>query len=329
MPCFNSYGSFDDSSDITHWYFEKYGDGTAAGTLSWIDNYVGRSGLVTMMQTPGEKGKLTQVFSVPSTGWYTAVAKLATDIADTTKQQKVYLYLQELDSSTAVVATGNQVMQPGAGGFAGAGIWKQLQISFYAEGTMLGVQVVGINPTNSSVTGSLYVDDVWVYAGAPQVTTPIPLTNASFAAGTVGWMYQIYGDGTGIGTWSGVPTWSEHTSVLQGIQAGGEKAKVSQLYSAPPSNTLGSVWVYSSATSINNSQKVYLYIYSYDSGYTQIIESGNAILQPGKWTPNQWRQLQFGYIPLTLYNAVQVVGINPTGKPNQTIYFDEVVVKQD
>jgi hypothetical protein len=327
-PYLNSYGEFTISSDTQHWYFEKYGDGISAGTLSWATGYSGQTGVARIRQTPGQKGKLTQVFSVPSTGWYTAIAKVATDIAAVTKQQKVYLYLQELDSSTAVAATANEVIQSGSGGFNGAGVWKQMQISFYAQNTLLGIQVVGINPTNSSVTGNIYFDDIWVYAGAPQVTAPIVLNNPSFSAGTVGWMYAVYADGTGTGTWTGINTWSGHTSVLKGSQAGGEKAKVSQLYSAPTSIALGSVWVYSASSSMSNSQKVYLYIYSNDSGYNKIIESGNAILQPGKWVPNQWQQLRFGYIPLTPYNAVQLVGINPIGKPYQSLYFDEVAVKQ-
>ena len=58
------------------------------------------------------------------------------------------------------------------------------------------------------------------------------------------------------------------------------------------------------------------------------MESGNAIVQPGKWTPNQWQQVQFGYTPLTQFNAVQAVGINPVGRPTESIFFDEVVLKQ-
>ncbi|MCX7919604.1 MAG: hypothetical protein N3A72_08380, partial [bacterium] len=82
------------------------------------------------------------------------------------------------------------------------------------------------------------------------------------------------------------------------------------------------------ATVLGQTQKVYLYLYSYDSGYTKIIESGNAILQPGKWVPGQWRQVQVGYRPLTPYNAVQLVAINPSGNPYQAIYFDAVELKQ-
>jgi hypothetical protein len=312
----NSYGAFTISSDTTHWLFEKYGDGISAGTLSWISVYQ----CINLFQTPGQKGKLTQMFSVPSTGWYTAITRVLTDIANASKQQKVYLYLQELDGSNAIVATGNQVVQSGSGRLSGG--WKQMQISFYAQNTVLGVQVVGINPTISNVTGSLYIDDIWVYAGGPQVTNTIPLTNSSFDTGTVGWAYQVYADGTGPGIWS------EWSGLLIGSQAGGEKGKVSQLYSAPAKNTLGSVMVYSASTSMSMAQKVYLYVYSYDSIYSKIIESGNAILQPGKWTPGQWRQLQFGYTPFTPYNALQLVGINPTGNPYQAIYFDEVELKQ-
>ncbi|MDI6783949.1 MAG: hypothetical protein QME64_07630 [bacterium] len=323
------FGSFTTSSDTNFWYFEKYGDATTAGSLSWSSNFAGQSGVLKMTQTPGQKAKLTQIFSVASAGWYTARAKVATDITDATKQQKVYLYLQQLDISTAVAATGNQVVASGAGGFGAVSTWRDLTISFYAQGTLLAVQVVGINSASSGVTGGFYVDEIWVTSGAVQPTTPISLTNGSFDSGTTGWLVETYADGVGSGTWTPLSTWWGHTAVLFGTQTSGEKAKISQLFNLPSINTaLASVWVYSGATTTNQTQKVYLYVYSYDNGTTKIIESGNAILQPGKWTPNQWRQVQFGYTPLTQFNAVQVVGINPVGRPNESIFFDEVVIKQ-
>jgi hypothetical protein len=327
-----SYSEFTDSSDIAHWYFDKYGDGSAGGgTLSWLDSYGSQSGVIKLMQTPGQKAQLTQVFSVPSTGWYSATVKVATDIADASKQQKVYLYLQELGSDTAVVATANQVLAGGSGAFEGAGEWRELAISFYIHGTLAGVQVVGINPSSSGVTGSLYIDDIWVTAGAAQPTASMPINNANFSSSTSGWTFQVYGDATTGGTWSWVSSLGGYSGVLKGTQAGREKGQISQLFAFPNNehNALGSVWVYSGASTATNTQKIYLYIYSQDAGYTKIIESGNAILQPGKWTPGVWTQLQFGYIPFTPYNAVQLVGINPSGKPTQSIYFDAVEVKQD
>jgi hypothetical protein len=325
-----SYGTFTGSSDTGYWYFEKYGDGTAPGALSWVENYGGRSGVIQMTQTPGQKAKLTQLFSVPSTGWYTAKAKVATDITDTSKQQKVYLYLQQLDSNTAVAATANQVIASGSGGLGSANTWRDMEIAFYATGTSLGVQVVGINPGTSGVTGSLYVDDIQVLAGSAQPTTTLAITNPSFSSNIAGWLFQPYGDATALGTWSWVSSLSGRSGLLQGTQSGGEKGKGSQPFSSSTalSNMLGSVWVYSSATTATNTQKIYLYIYSYDSSGT-IIESGNAILQSGKWTPGQWQQLQFGYTPYSRYNAVQLVGINPSGKPTQSLYFDTVELKQD
>jgi hypothetical protein len=319
----NSYGAFTGSHDITHWYWEKYGDGISAGTLSWSSV----TECIAVTQNPGQKGKLTQIFSVPSTGWYTATANVLTNIATVSKRQKVYLYLQQLDSSTTIVATGNQVIQPGAGGLDDDS-WRTLEISFYATGTILAVQVVAINNASSGVSGALYLDDIWVYAGGPVGTNPIVINNGSFDAGTSGWLAQIYADGTGMGSWGRMTSLWGHTGLVQGVQAGGQKAKLSQLYSADIEQTLATVWVFSSATSKNNTQKVYLYVYSYDSGYSKVIESGNGILQAGKWAPNQWRQIQFGYTPLNAYNAVQVVGINPTGKPNQNLYFDMVELKQ-
>ncbi|MDI6783023.1 MAG: hypothetical protein QME64_02885, partial [bacterium] len=60
----NNYGAFTSESDTTYWLFEKYGDGTSAGTLSWISTYQ----CIAITQTPGQKAKFTQLFSVPSTG---------------------------------------------------------------------------------------------------------------------------------------------------------------------------------------------------------------------------------------------------------------------
>ncbi|MFB3896160.1 MAG: beta strand repeat-containing protein [bacterium] len=327
-PYLNTYGDFTVSSDTSYWYWEKYGDGTGSGTLSWTGSFMSQTGIVKMTQSAGEKGKITQIFAVPSTGWYTAITKVATDIADTAKQQKVYLYLQELDSISAVAATGNLVMQSGNGGFGQASTWRDLSISFYCQSTIIGVQVVGINPASSGISGSLYIDSIWVYTAGPDVTSSLPINNGSFNAGTTGWLVNVYADGTGIGTWSEVSSLSSRTGIVCGTQAGGEKTKLSQIYSTGTDQTLASVWVYSNATSSSLVQKVYLYIYSYDSGFSKVIESGNGILQSGKWSPGQWQQIQFGYTPLTEYNAVQVVGINPSGNPTASIYFDAIDLEQ-
>jgi hypothetical protein len=328
----NSSGQFTVGDDTTHWFFEVYGNGAGAGTLSWISSW----NLVMMMQAPGQKGKLSQVFYVPSPGWYTARVNVTTDIADTTKQQKVYLYLYEFDQNTTIISCGNQVIASGAGGLGKAWEWKQMEISYYASGTILGVQVVGINPSSSGVWGSLYIDDIFVYPAPPQVercygATAIPLTNASFDTAIAGWYIEIYGDGTGAGNWSWLSIWADRIGILHGSQTSGQKAKVSQLFSFPNAgkNASASVWVYSSATTQNNTQKVYLYLYSYASGSTKIMESGNGILYAGQWTPGEWRQIKFGYTPMSKFNAVQVVGINPSGNPTQSIYFDEVAVDQD
>ncbi|MFB3897712.1 MAG: hypothetical protein ACE14V_15580 [bacterium] len=321
----NSYGTFSVGSDTTQWYFEKYGDGSASGNLTWLSNYSDQTGVLKLTQAPGEKGKISQVFNVTTPGWYTAVAKVATDIADPTKQQKVYLYLQQLDNTAAVAATGNQVLAYGSGALTPVTTWRTLQISFYAETTFLGVQVVGINMGYSGVTGSLYIDDVWVYAGAEIPTGTVTLTNSDFDSGTTGWLIQPYGDASTAGTWSG---WS---NLLLGTQTGGEKGKISQMFNFASSGTNAgaSVLVLSNASTIANTQKVYLYVYSYDSGYSKVVESANAIFQAGKWVPGVWHELQLGFIPLTGYNAVQIVGINPIGSPNQSLYFDEVIVETE
>ncbi|MDI6784260.1 MAG: PKD domain-containing protein [bacterium] len=317
----NRYGEFTVSSDTIHWYFEVYGDGTGAGMLM-VDT---TAGYIVIEQIPGQKGKLTQVFSVPSTGWYTAKTKVWTTIGTPNQQQKVYLYLQELDSNTTVVATGNQVIQPGSGYFGGAGNQKEMQISFYTQSTLMGVQLVAINPSSSGVAGGLYADYVWVTPGAPQPTAII--FSDSFDSGTAGWLFQPYGDAASAGTWL-----NEYSNLIL-TQAGGQKGKASKLFNltttAKPVSA--SVWVYSDVSALNKSQKIYLYLYDYTTGYTAIIDSGNAILQPGKWwTPDTtWRQLQFIFTPSSLYNALQLVGINPEGNDWAGLYFDALEVKQD
>ncbi|MCX7918763.1 MAG: hypothetical protein N3A72_03950 [bacterium] len=321
----NSFGAFSSASDTTHWFFERYGDGSAAGILTWVGSFSGQTGVLKLTQTPGQKGKITQVVNVNNTGWFTAIAKVATDVATLSKQQKVYLYLQQLDINTTVTATGNLVVASGAGALSPSSTWRNLKISFYASTTFLGIQLVSINPANSGVTSSLYIDDIWVYAGADLPTGTVPLSNSSFDSGTIGWLIEPYGDAVSAGSWTG---WS---NLLLGIQSGGEKGKLTQMFSITSAgrNMTASVKVLSGATTAGNTQKIYLYIYSHDSGYNKIMESGNAISQPGKWIPSVWYQLQFGLVPLTRYNAVQVVGVNPTGRPYQALYFDDIQVKSD
>jgi hypothetical protein len=119
---------------------------------------------------------------------------------------------------------------------------------------------------------------------------------------------------------------------MRGTQAGGEKAKASQVFSFPSSadkNAYGSIWVCSGASSAANTQKVYLYLYSYDAGYSKVMESGNAVVYSGYWTPATWKEIKLGYTPMSIYNVVQFIGINPSGKPSQSIYFDAVTVKQE
>lgn len=327
----NAFGSFDMLADLSYWQFEKYADGTGAGGFVWTDNFVGQSGVARMNQNPGEKGKITQVFSVPSSGWYTARAKVATDITEKANQQKVYLYLQELSSNMAIVSDANIVVQPGKGGFSSVSTWRELKISFYTASNLMAVQLVSINPGNSNTYGSLYIDDIWVTPGAELPTKTITIKNPDFNTDTSDWQYQVYADGSGLGTWSWISTLSPRTGILQGMQSGGEKGKLSQKLILPylQQDATGSVWVYSGAGTNGYTQKVYLYIYSYDnSAYNNIVESGNAILQPGKWIVGSWRQLKFAYVPYTAYNAIQLVSINPSGRPVEYIYFDTVEIKQ-
>ncbi|MFB3895065.1 MAG: SBBP repeat-containing protein [bacterium] len=319
-PYFNINSEFTDSNDTNFWYFEKYGDGTGAGTLLLDTTY----GFVAIYQNPEEKGKLTQIFSVPSTGWYTAKAKVWTTIADPSKQQKVYLYLQELDEHNQVVASGTQVIQPGSGYFSSAWNPKELAISFYAQGTKLAVQLVAINPANSGEIGSLCIDYIRVTDGVEIPSNAITLINPSFDDETNGWLLEPYGDAPYAGIWT--TAWS----VLALTQDGGNKGKASQLFSLPTTdqNVYASAWVYGDATSISETQKVYLYLYDYASGYQKVIDSGDMILQPGKWTPGQWHQLQFVFPASIQTNTVQLVGINPTSNSWASLYFDEVEVKQ-
>jgi hypothetical protein len=322
----NNYGGFSSSNDTTHWYFESYNDSTSPGSLIWSSSgSPGSIGVVMLKELPGEKGKLSQIFSVSTPGWYTLHARIRSTIFYQDLHPKVVLSLQEFDSNTTIIASANQVILPGTGRFGGSGAWKPLEISLYAQNTLLGIQFIVINSIDTSYTSYIYVDDLWVYPGVAVVTTEIGLSNSEFDEGTTGWYIEPYGDAWSAGIWEG---WN---GLLVGSQGPGEKGKISQLFelSTTEINVTGSVWVYSGATSINETQKVYLYLYSYDSGYGKVIESGNAILQPGKWVSSQWHQIQFGCLPLTTYNAVQLVAINPIGNPYQAIYFDDLEVKQE
>ena len=331
----NNHGTFTEPDDTTHWYFQAYGDADPSpgpGTLTWASSFASQNGVIALLQDIGQKGKLTQVFSIPSSGWYTAQAKIATDVANATNQQKVYLYLQELASDSSIAATGNVVIAFGKGGLGSASTWRDIKVSFYATNTILGVQIVGINHQANGIDNArLYIDDVIVYDGVSQSTGIVALTNPNFDTDTSGWVLENYADAIGPGIWYWLSYLPGHSGVLQGTQVAGEKGKMSQFANVPYAehDAIGSVWVYSDAISLSDTQKVYLYLYSYDSGYNNIVESGNAILQPGKWTPGVWRQLQFGYTPWSAFNAVQLVGINPLGRPTQSIYFDEVLIKQD
>ncbi|MFB3896653.1 MAG: GerMN domain-containing protein [bacterium] len=315
----NSYGYFTTSSDTSYWFYQLYADGINTGTLSWVSSM----NSVSITQVPGEKSKISQVFSVPSSGWYTAETRVCSSITDSAKQQKVYLYLQEFDDQYQIKASGNQVVYSGAGGLTAYPTWKPMQVGFYTEGTNVSVQVVAINPSDSNTTASLYIDDILVYPNAYQPEISTGLTNASFDSGTTGWLMQPYGDAGTAGIW----TTASSNLIL--AQDGGNKGKASQLfrlqnYEEP---TLSTLWVYSDATAKSQTQKIYLYLYSYSSGYNKIIESGNAVLYAGKWTPGEWHQIRIGYIPMTDYNVVQLVGINPAGNSWASLYFDGVEVK--
>jgi hypothetical protein len=197
----------------------------------------------------------------------------------------------------------------------------------------MGVQVVGINQLASGVSGNLYIDDVWVVAGASLPSGTVTLTNPDFTSDISGWLAEVYGGASsGSGTWS----WDGsnvggHIGVLSGYQSAGQKGQLTQNVNLPygSDDALCSVWVYSGAGAMGDTQKVYLYLYSLNSSGGMIVVSGNAILQPGGWAQGVWRELKFGYPPLTGYNAVQIVGINRPAKPTQYIYFDSVEVKQD
>ncbi|MFB3895124.1 MAG: LVIVD repeat-containing protein [bacterium] len=329
----NGYSQFSTSSDTSHWYFEPYGDSIYPGVLSWISTYE----CCAITQAPGQKGKLSQIFTVPYPGWYTAKAKIRTDIAEVSNQQKVYLYLYEYNQvgdstlrDTEIIASGSQVIYAGNGGFGDVSTGKELEVSFYAQNTMLGIQLVCINPISSGVWGSLYLDDLWVYPAEPQVercygATNVAMLNPSFDENTVGWILERYGESLYAGVWTTA------YSMLCLTQYGGNKGKASQSVQLPYSgrNACASVWVYSDAVSRGETQKVYLYLYSYPPEGDKIIESGNVVLYPGKWESNQWNQLKVAYTPMTEYAVVQAVGINPINNSWATLYFDEVSVNQD
>lgn len=324
----NSYGQFTISSDTSHWYFEPYGNSIYPGVLSWDST----DGYCAITQSTGQKAKLSQIFSVPEPGWHTATIKVATDISELDKQQKVVLYLHEFNQDTVMVSATNQVIYPGNGGFDNTTGYRQMQISVYAKNTILGVQLIVINPKDSGIGGSLYLDNFWVYPKEPEVeqalgVTKVALPNLDFESGIDNWILEPYTAFDSAGIW--LADWS----VLALSQFGGEKGKASYLFSLPTAgnNASAAVYVYNDAAfqSQKNIQKIYLSLYSYDSGYTKIIESGNLIIYPGSLPTKQWCRIKLAYSPPTANNAIQLVGINPNGNSWSTLYFDGITIDQD
>jgi hypothetical protein len=156
---------FSASSDTSSWYWQVYGGGSGSGTLTWLSSSLSSTGVVKISQTPGQKGQLTYIFNVSSSGWYTAKALVYTDVATASKRQKLYLNLADLDSGNAITAAGNLVVQPGGSWFSSSNYWQLMEISFKAQAkaAKLAVQLVAINPGNSGVTAGLYVDYIWAY----------------------------------------------------------------------------------------------------------------------------------------------------------------------
>ncbi|MCX7919113.1 MAG: hypothetical protein N3A72_05790 [bacterium] len=67
------------NSGLSDWTTQVYGDGTGIGTVTVEANYLGKTNVFKVAQTPGQKAKTTQVISVTPNQWYTARAKVATD----------------------------------------------------------------------------------------------------------------------------------------------------------------------------------------------------------------------------------------------------------
>ncbi|MCX7919114.1 MAG: hypothetical protein N3A72_05795 [bacterium] len=238
----------------------------------------------------------------------------------------------------SITRSAHDIIQPGQ---ADTG-WNDMEISFYARTSSLAVQFVSIMAAASSAGAALYWDDIEVFAAPPSVddaeltygNTKVAVNNGSFDSNTSGWIYQIYGDGTGTGTITWAASQSGRSGVLSISQVAGEKIKISQYGTGmaqeftPGKSVKLSAYVLTNAAA-GQGGKYYLYGYSQLAGYTSTKKSFAAIIQPGAIGSSTWEEIKVGGIPVTPYSTLQVVAITPTGKAAQTHYVDDITVAMD
>jgi hypothetical protein len=327
-------GKFD--STLSNWSTEIYGDGTGTGTITVEASYLGKTNVYKAAQTAGQKAKATQIIGgLTPNQWLTARAKVATDATDVNAaKQKAYLYIMDFGGSL-ITRSAHDIIQPG---FMTAGVWNDMEISIYSQVNQVAVQFVSIVQASATVGAGFYWDDIELFAAAPPVEdveltygdTEVAVTNGSFDSDTASWLYQIYGDGTGMGTITWAASQSGRSGVLSASQVTGEKGKATQngvLTNAAGKSTKLSAYVLTNAAA-GSGGKYYAYIYSTSPDWTSIRKSAAAIIQPGSIASSTWEEIKVGGVPSMPDGSIQIVFITGA-KPAQTHYVDDVTVAMD
>jgi hypothetical protein len=325
-------GKFD--STLSNWSTEIYGDGTGTGTVTVEASYLGKTNVYKVAQTAGQKAKATQIIDVTPNQWLTARAKVATDAASVpASKQKAYLYILDFP----ITRSAHDIIQPN---YFAPGVWNDMEISFYARSTQVAVQLVSIIQASATAGAGMYWDNIELFAAAPAVedaeltygNTAVAVTNGSFDSDTSGWLYEIYGDGTGMGTISWAASQTGHSGVLSSNQATLNKGKATQnliALGAGKSAKL-SAYVLTNA-SAGNGGKYYAYLYSISTttlGGINIEKSAASIIQPGSIGSSTWEEIKVGAKPSKDLSSIQIVFITGT-KPAQTHYVDDVTLALD
>lgn len=325
-------GYFD--SDTTIWEYWPFGYATSMGSYSWESEYLGQSGVLKISQVEGEKIAISQLIAIDSGKWYTARAKIATDIENLDGTQKVYLHLYEYQDGVGVRVS-SEAVQPGSGMIPKVNGWRPLSVSFYSISTMVGISIISIMPEGSE-GGNLYVDDIELIECPPPVATAygptkLEVTNGTFDENIDGWYYWTYGIASGMGavSWEAGPVGNKE-GLLKVEQQAFEKLAGSQFSSSDVDiNGAISCWVYSDVESDELTQKVLLVGSFYDEDTSKVISNLYVSIPAGRLKARQWTELKVAGTARSNVFGLSFIVINPADRPPAVMYIDDVQLDAD
>jgi len=161
-------GSF--AADTGGWWPQVYADGSGIGTISWTSLMLGHNGCYSIVQTPGQKAKITEYGVAPASSYPLAEqlqggksvklsAYLLSNAATQANTGKYYAYIYSFDSTFATIRKSfAAIIQQG--GMVNS-TWSQIQVGGVMFSDFGGIQIVAIDP--AAATGQTqFIDDVTV-----------------------------------------------------------------------------------------------------------------------------------------------------------------------